>query len=391
MLDSEQEKALLKLDNGNVLCGDVGSGKSRVALVYFRDKIIAPDDLKFLYIITTAAKRNKHEWEDECVTVGIDLSTVTVDSWNNIKKYSEVTDGFFIFDEQKVAGSGVWVKNFLTITKSNRWILLSATPGDTWTDYIPVFIANGFYRNRNAFLRRHAVYSRYTKYPRIDRYLDEDVLQRRLDSVLVPMPVARHTTPHRAHRIVEYPRRKYKTLIETMFNPYTNEPIRSNPEFFFLMRKVVNSDPDRYRVVKELLEEHKTAIIFYNFDFELEILRDLKTEGYVVAEWNSHQHDPVPDGDTWVYLVQYAAGSEGWNCIETDTMIFYSLNYSYRMKTQAEGRINRRNTPYSDLYYYTLRSQAKIDLQIMDALRKKKNFNEKSWKGTLPEIEKVST
>ena len=385
MLDEEQQKALSKLDNGKILCGDVGSGKSRVALAYFNQRIEAPADLKFLYIITTASKRNKHEWENECVEMGLDLTMVIVDSWNNIKKYETVVDGFFIFDEQKVSGSGTWSKTFIKITKQNKWILLSATPGDTWSDYIPVFVANGFYRNRTDFLRQHAIYSRYTKYPRIDRYTDEKALRRHLQGILVPMPVRRHTTPHRAHRIVNYPIAEYSTLLKTMFNPYTSEPIKNNSEFFFLMRKLVNSDPSRMDAIRSLLVDHTTAIVFYNFDFELVMLRGLEDDGFLVGEWNSHRHDTIPHGDKWVYLVQYNAGSDGWNCIETDTIIFYSLNYSHRMKTQAEGRINRRNTPFGDLYYYTLRSNSKIDLMILAALKKKSDFNEKSWKGSLPE------
>ena len=380
ILDKPQREAVEKLGNGKILCGGVGSGKSRVALVYFKEKIKAPANLKKLYIITTARKREEHDWDDECKTVGVDLEHVTVDSWNNIKKYTDVVDAFFIFDEQRVVGSGAWVKAFLKIVKSNKWILLSATPGDTWADYIPVFIANGFYKNRTQFLREHAVYSRYSKYPKIDRYTGEKALRRLLEYLLVQIVVERHTVPHRAQRMALYPIPEYKALMKNRWNPYTNEPIKEAGEFFYTMRKMVNSDPSRLEIVRSLIAKHPKMIVFYNFDYELEILRSLEKDGVIVKEWNGHKHEPVPEGDSWVYLVQYTAGAESWNCIETDTIVFYSLNYSYKVLVQSEGRIDRRNTPFTDLYYYTIRSTSKIDLMILQALRAKKNFNEKSWK-----------
>ena len=293
ILDKPQREAVEKLGNGKILCGGVGSGKSRVALVYFKEKIKAPANLKKLYIITTARKREEHDWDDECKTVGVDLEHVTVDSWNNIKKYTEVVDAFFIFDEQRVVGSGAWVKAFLKIVKSNKWILLSATPGDTWTDYIPVFIANGFYKNRTQFLREHAVYSRYSKYPKIDRYTGEKALRRLLEYLLVQMVVERHTVPHRAQRMALYPIPEYKALMKNRWNPYTDEPIKEAGEFFYTMRKMVNSDPSRLEIIRSLIAKHPKMIIFYNFDYELEILRSLEKDGVIVKEWNGHKHEPA--------------------------------------------------------------------------------------------------
>ena len=127
----------------------------------------------------------------------------------------------------------------------------------------------------------------------------------------------------------------------------------------------------------EIVEDHPKAIIFYNFDYELEILRNLYYgEDVEIAEWNGHKHQPIPRGDKWIYLVQYTAGAEGWNCITTDTIIFYSQNYSYKVLKQASGRIDRLNTPYTDLYYYHLVSKSGIDLAISRALKNKKQFNE---------------
>jgi hypothetical protein len=47
------------------------------------------------------------------------------------------------------------------------------------------------------------------------------------------------------------------------------------------------------------------------------------------------------------------------------------------MMTQAAGRIDRLNTPFTDLYYYVFKSGAPIDQAIDRALRAKRNFNEK--------------
>lgn len=387
-LDQNQITAMNQLKNGSILCGGVGSGKSRTALAYFYIKecggslegtgINKPKDL---YIITTARKRDDKEWEDEFPPFSLsEVVNVKIDSWNNIGKYTNVFNAFFIFDEQRVVGSGAWVKAFLRITKCNNWILLSATPGDTWMDYIPVFIANGFYKNRTEFIRRHVVYSRFAKFPKVDKYLESGRLIRLRNSILVNMKYVKPTISHDELVVVGYDRDFYKQVLKTRWNPYTDEPVKDISGLCYLLRRVVNSDDARIERVKELIGDHPRVIIFYNFDYELEILRQIgKDLDIKTAEWNGHKHEPVPTCKSWIYLVQYTAGAEGWNCISTNAIIFYSQNYSYKTMIQSAGRIDRRNTPYSDLYYYHVRSNASIDVSIAQALAKKKNFNERSW------------
>jgi len=396
-----QVKAVQQMKNGCILCGGVGSGKSLTALSYYYlqnggdpnsltggDYIPMDDPPKDLYIITTARKRDTLEWEGELSPfllsthpeVNLYSNKVVVDSWNNISKYVNVTGAFFIFDEQRVIGKGVWVKSFLKITKTNDWILLSATPGDTWQDYIPVFIANGFYKNRTEFTREHIVYSRFTKFPKIDHYIGTGKLLKLRRSILIDMDFKRKTIPHHEDIYISYDIETYKNVSRTRWNPYKNEPIQNAGELCYIWRKIVNSDQSRQVAVLEIFERHPRVIIFYNFDYELEILRNLGYGPKVeIAEWNGHKHEPIPNSKSWVYLVQYSAGCEGWNCVETDTIIFYSQNYSYKVMVQAAGRIDRLNTPYTDLYFYHLKSRSGIDLAISKALKEKKNFNESKF------------
>lgn len=392
-----QLKAIDKLDTGKILVGGVGSGKSLTALAYYYVqnggvlgaknyvRMKKPQDL---YIITTARKRDTFEWDQELTHLYLstdpEINTiynnkVIVDSWNNIGKYGNVEDAFFIFDEQRVVGDGAWVKTFLKIARRNDWILLSATPGDKWEDYIPVFLANGFYKNKTEFKREHFVYSPYVKW-RVDRYVNTGRLIRLRDKILVDMDFDRQTVSHHEDIFVEYDKMKYKDVIRSRWDPYKDEPIQQAAGLCYVLRRVVNSDDSRQTALLELCEKHPRVIIFYNFDYELDILKGIYYgENVEVAEWNGHKHQAIPEGNQWVYLVQYTAGAEGWNCIKTDTIIFFSQNYSYKILEQARGRIDRLNTPFKDLYYYHLKSRSGIDLAISKALRDKKKFNERKF------------
>lgn len=388
LLFDHQEKALDRLHSGSILCGGVGSGKSITGIAYFMKNEVEPSagsgQVPDLYIITTARKRDTLEWDRECMRFGLsrerDKSVyeigVTIDSWNNIGKYINIRNCFFLFDEQRVVGYGAWVKSFLKITRNNRWLLLSATPGDTWMDYIPVFIANGFYKNKTEFCRRHVVYNRFTRYPQVSRFVEEKHLNKLRSSILVTMDFVRVTQAHHERIIVDYDKEKYNTVMKTRWNIFKEHPIAESSELCQTLRRIVGSDPCRLEKIKEVMKSHPKAIIFYNYDYELEILRTLNTQ---VAEWNGHKHEPIPKGDRWAYLVQYTAGAEGWNCVETDTIIFYSESYSYKQMVQAAGRIDRLNTPFAELWYYHLVSMSKIDLAIARALRNKKNFNERAF------------
>ena len=388
-----QISAVEKLQNGNILCGGVGSGKSRTALAYYYISVCKGhmqingigeftemrNPLK-LYIITTARKRDTHEWEEEMLPFM--LKDYIVDSWNNIEKYKDITDSFFIFDEQRVVGYGKWSKTFIKIARKNKWILLSATPGDTWSDYIPVFIANGFYRNMTDFYKEHCVFSPYTNYPKIERYINEGELKKHAAEILVKMKYRKEAEQNHYYIQCDYNKQLYLTVFRDRWDPYENCPIEETGKLCYLLRKVCNSDISRITAVSKIISEKKKAIIFYNYTYEVEALRELfESLRIPCAEWNGQKHEEVPIGETWGYFVQYNAGAEGWNCITTDTLIFFSQHYSYRLTVQAAGRIDRMNTPFKELYYYHLKSVAPIDVAISRALKSKKNFNERNFLG----------
>ncbi len=386
--------ALDKMHDGCILCGGVGSGKSITSLAYYyiqmggdRSSIMGGDFQELiewmpLRIITTARKRDTFEWESELSHFYITPEThgVIIDSWNNIGKYKDEQNCFFIFDEQRVIGSGAWVKAFLKIVQNNRWILLSATPGDTWSDYIPVFIANGYYRNRTEFAREHIIYNPHVKFRKIERYINQGRLIRQRREVLVEMDTQRRAESHHEDVFVEYDFVKYKSALRNRWDPFKDEPIRSGSELCYVLRRITNEYPARVLKALEIHRKHPRLIIFYNFDYERELLlKQHYDRGTIVAEWSGHKHQEIPRSDKWVYLVQYAAGAEGWNCVDTDAILFFSQNYSYKILTQAAGRIDRLNTPYDDLYFYYLKSKSAIDIAISQAIRQKKNFNEKEF------------
>ena len=380
-LMEHQKRAVDQLSNGKILWGGVGSGKSATVMAYYMKQ----EQPKDIYVITTAKKRDSLDWEREASHFGVGTKLggtvaglLCVDSWNNIQNYTDVEDAFFVFDEQRVVGGGAWVKAFIKIAKNNNWILLSATPGDTWMDYIPVFIANGLYRNATEFKREHVVYAPFSRYPRIIRYSDVRTLEKYKNMILVEMPYLSHANRNLEDVWCDYDKVNFRKVVVDRWNPYMNRPIKDVAEMFRLMRRIVNTDPSRLNAVKDLMQEHHRIIVYYNFDYELEILRSLGTL-VSIAEWNGHKHELIPDTENWVYLVQYVAGAEGWNCTSTDAMCFYSMTYSYKNFMQAQGRIDRLDTLYTELYYYILRTTSAIDTAVWNALRHKKMFNERVW------------
>lgn len=441
-LHDYQMDAVNRMRNGCILNGGVGSGKSRTGLYYYfkeqggsiNPNYVPMKNPKDLYIITTAMKRDNLEWEGELAYFLISKhpeesyykNKIVIDSWNNIKKYKDVFGAFFIFDEDRVTGSGTWVKTFLNITRKNKWIILSATPGDTWEQYIPVFVANGFYKNKSEFINKHIRYDpRCRNYPKIIGYYNTGRLNKLRNQILIDMDFSRKTIPHHEDVYVKYDVSKYKDAMRTRSDPFNkgyilctsenpkallvgrdilsedvspifpewyfepkkgqhvaliNKPIQQASGLCYVLRKIVNEDDSRQVVLLDIFKKHPKMIIFYNFDYELDILKGLNYgENVEIAEWNGHAHQPIPESKSWVYLVQYTAGAEGWNCIRTDTIVFYSQNYSYKTMSQAAGRIDRLNTPFRDLYYYHLKSRSGIDLAISKALSQKKQFNESRW------------
>lgn len=393
-----QRVAVEKMGNGKVLVGGVGTGKTITSLVYYYEKILGgtlnhpetitnPTDL---YVFTTARKRDELDWQGDAakLALGRDRNAsvhgiqVIVDSYNNIEKYIDVEGAFLILDEQKMVGSGPWTKAFIKMAKKNQWIMLSATPGDTWMDYIPLFVANGFVKNRTEFKRNHIIYSPYSKFPKIDRYIETGKLLKWRHDILVDMPYLRHTQRYHHPIAVAHNREMMDLVMKKRWNPYTDMPLKDAGEMFATMRKVAYSDPSRREAVIELMtHNHSRLIVFYNFDYELEMLRTIAAEmpEWTVKEWNGHKHEPVPEGDKWLYLVQYVAGAEAWNCVTTDAICFYSQTYSYKNFEQAQGRIDRLNTPFKDLHYYILKSTSPIDIAVSRALKGKQSFNEAEY------------
>ena len=399
VLRAHQDEALGKMKNGCILNGGTGSGKSLTSIAYYfqeqggviDDKGLIPmTNPRDLYIITAAKKRDDLEWEKELLNFQMSIypdqnkykNKISVDSWQNIKKYTKIFGAFFIFDEKKVNGWGAWTKAFLDITRKNRWIMLTATPGDNWMDYLPVFVAHGYFRNKTEFIQKHVVYSPFTNYPKVQRYVNEARLEKYRREILVKMDFDRHTIAHHEIVLCNYNIDEYAFIKRNRWNQYKNKPIENAGEYCLCLRRCVNSSRDRMLRVLDLVKQHRKAIIFYSHDYELDILRYIfteMTEEFDMAEWNGHKHEHVPTGLSWVYLVEYSAGCEAWNCITTDTIIFFSQNYSYKVMVQAAGRIDRMNTPFRDLYYYHLKSTSDIDKAITMALKRKKKFNETDY------------
>lgn len=383
-LYSHQQTAISEMHNGCILCGGVGTGKSMTGLGYYFYKVSKSKPSKALYIITTAHKRDSKEWEMECLKWGFPDEygiRLKVDSWNNIEKYVNVEDAFFIFDEHKAIGSGKWAKCFIKITRQNKWILLTATPGDNWMDYISVFIANGFYKNRTDFIRQHVIINPYVSYFSVKDYINVEKLKKCRDMILVNMPFKKIAEKEEINIICDFDKLIYQTIYKDRWNPWEGCPIENAAEMCYLLRKCCNSNESRIQKLLEILEQHKKVIIFYNFDYELELLLNNITRA--ITQWNGHQHDEILDEDEWCHLVQYSAGAEGWNCITTDTIIFWSLSYSYKMTAQAAGRIDRMNTPFTTLYYYRMFTTSDIDKAINLALTTKKDFNVNKFSKTL--------
>lgn len=400
----EQIQAVRQLQNGSILAGGVGSGKTLTSLAWYLTSVCNAASFEkggslikkkvkgspTLYVITTAKKRDSLEWEEEAARLGLSTdpacsftgSHIVVDSWNNIGKYSDREHAVFFFDEQRASGSGRWVKEFLKITRKNTWLLLSATPGDVWMDYLPVFMAHGFFRTRTEFMEDHVIFDRFAKYPKVKRYIGEAKLQRLRRSILVEMPVERHTTRERETVYCDYDRDLYKWVVKNRMDPWTEEPLKDAGGVCRILRKVVSDNDWRSDEAKRILSSNERVIVFYNYNYELDRILDVaESLGVPTAQWNGHRHDAIPAEPRWIYICQYTSAAEGWNCTSTDTVLFWSLNYSWRVTEQCEGRIDRMNTPYSRLKYYFLESHSSIDEAVRRSLSSKKVFNERAFAG----------
>lgn len=391
-----QRDAIRKISNGNVVVGATGSGKSLVGLVYYYTNILEgsvepfrkPTKSVSLYIITTATKRDSLDWNSECAEFALSTNQeasvngikVVIDSWNNIKKYKDIRGGFFLFDEQKTTGYKRWSKIFIRIAKNNRWILITATPSDRWMDLLSVFIANGFYKNKRDFVNQHVTYNPYVKYPSITGYRNVNKLRILKKRIFVIIDYQSPSIIENKVISVDYDVDALTQIEKTEWNPFTDSPIINLSEFASVLRRSLNSHPSRINEAIRIRNTVKKLIVFYNFNFELEILKH-GYSGIKIGELNGHRHDALPVGSDWVYLVQYNSGNEAWECFTTNHMLFYSLNYSFRIMTQAKGRINRLTSGFNYMYYYYLVSNHWLDKGIQKALNKKRDFNNKEILG----------
>lgn len=392
-----QQDAVDRMKNGCILNAGVGTGKSFMGLLYYWtevcDGVYTDDEYKPmknprpLLIITTPKKRDSLEWEKDMLPFLLSPdddanpyssdAPVRIDSWQNIKKYTNVVGYFVIFDENCLSSWGTWTKSFLKIAKKNQWILLTATPGDNWSDYIPVFIANGFYKNKTEFKENHIIMNPFTRYPSIKGYFNQGKLMKYRKQITVTVNDSRITIPIHKDIRCDYDKETEKLVLRNRWHPFEDRPLRDATEMAVVMRKIAFGDYSRIDKCKELHEVNPRIIIFYDYDFELDMLVEMcETEGYVYAQWNGHKHDPIPDEARWLYLVQYTAGNAAWNCISTNCMIFFNDNYSYKKMKQAAGRIDRLNTPYHELFYYHLTSSSFIDKRIKKTLLDKSAFND---------------
>lgn len=391
-----QYQVIPKIKNGNVIVGGTGVGKSRTSLAYYCYKnggmledcginisnFLKRKEKKKLIVITIAKKRNDMDWEKEALPFGI-VGELIVDSWNNIKKYKDFENCFFIFDEQKTVTYGTWSKTFIKICKKNEWIMLSATPGDKWIDYMAIFIANGIYKNQTHFEYEHVVFDRMSKYKNILRYINTDVLEKHRNKIFIFMKASSERTKYKKYIEHDYDMISYNLVNEKRWNIFKEKPIKDAGELCYTSRKVVNMSKTKLYIIDKIIKEKKKVIIFYNYNYELEILEQFLNDNKIkYSQYNGIKHEKIPTGESWAYLVNYSAGAEAWNCIDTNTIIFYSLNYAYRVMKQSAGRIDRSNSPYMELHYYYLITNSKIDKAILKALKNKKKFNELSFSKT---------
>lgn len=373
VLDEKQEKALAELKpSGSILVGATGSGKSIVGLEWYRRKRSTLP----LLVITTAKKKDSNEWIEEAAK--LDIHNIEVVSWNTIQKYVSINNHVVIFDEHRAIGYGEWAKSFIAIAKNNDWIILTATPGDDWMDFAAVFIAEGFYRNRTAFLNAHVEWNPWVRYPKVLKWHNVWQLIEYRNLITTTLDYQRSALLHTFNIVTEYDKEAYTRALKTRWNPFNDEPIRNAAELCYCLRRISNETTSKLDILGEIFDAKKKLILFYNFKYELEMIRTWCSKNEILLrEWNGEKHQDLPNGKSWIYAVQFIAGSEAWNCTSTDTLVFFSQNYSYRLMAQAAGRIDRRNTPYEHLYYYRLFTNSTIDNAINEALERKGKFNER--------------
>ncbi len=172
-------------------------------------------------------------------------------------------------------------------------------------------------------------------------YIDEDAVQRRMKAASQDVvAIARFTADHRA---------------ESM-------------------------NVNKMEYVERLLDEKGSLVVICRYHEQMDALHDylekagwdpLEVSGRIDAPTRQKAIDYVNENGG-VLLVQ-SSTVEGFELANVPVMVFASLDFSYRNRTQAEGRIRRANALKKNLYVTLISGDA--DEAVWDAIQNKQDFD----------------